>query len=413
MAGKLDSYQLNNGMMILAEQMEVGSVAFGLMLPCGTARIDKGCGGAGNVISDWVMRGAGDKSNRELTDELEGLGLHRGSGIGTYCLTFSASMEASNLIKALRLYSDIVQRPKLDSDQFELAKKLAMHEIAGLEENPKQKVMIRLKEHFFADPLGRSSVGTEEELQNLKQEKAKAIIDHNFNLSQTILTVAGKYNFDELCDEVSKLFDNEQKPFESEIKKGERDLGYTHIHHDGAQVHIGIMVEVPSARSKDYYNILTAVSILSGGISSRLFTEVREKRGLCYAIGANYMSLRDRAGIACYAGTTPDKAQETLEVAVAEIRKLSKGITAEELHRAKIGLKSNLIMKSESSMSRASGIGGDYNMLGRVRDLDEIKKSIDNVSIESIMDCLEINKFKEYCTVSIGSKKLETAGIFD
>ena len=100
-----------------------------------------------------------------------------------------------------------------------------------------------------------------------------------------------------------------------------------------------------------------AVSVLSGGMSARLFTEVREKRGLCYAVAARYHCLKEAAGISCYAGTTPEKAQETIDVIMAEFNRLSEGISEEEIQRAKTGLKSALILQSESSSSRAGGIG--------------------------------------------------------
>ena len=100
---------------------------------------------------------------------------------------------------------------------------------------------------------------------------------------------------------------------------------YTHVNNDGAQVHIGLMTDTVKLVDEHYYDARVAVSVLSGGMSARLFTEVREARGLCYAIGARYHSLKDAAGIMCYAGTTPDKAQETLEVIIEQFNKLQKG----------------------------------------------------------------------------------------
>ncbi len=411
MVKKIEHTRLNNGMTILAEPMNVASVAFGIMLPCGTARIEDGCAGAGNIITDWLMRGAGELTSRELMNKLDSLGLHRGSSVGTYKMTFSSSMEASCLTSAMELYADIIQNPTLDSEQFELSKQLALHELAGLDDNPNQKVMLKLRELFYAPPLGRPAIGYEQELNNLTAEKTKEIIRKNFNLSDAIITIAGKYDFEKICDSISCLFDKPQDAFECDIKKGDRKLGYTHFDHDGSQVHIGLMVEVPPAKDKDYYNIMTAVSILSGGMSSRLFTEVREKRGLCYAIGANYNSLKDRAGISCYAGTTPDKAQETLEVTLAEFKKLSDGVSQDELDRAKIGLKSSLIMKSESSMSRAASLGGDFTLLGKVRNLNEIKEKIDAVTQDSVLEALQRCNFKDCCIVSIGPKEVNATSI--
>jgi len=169
---------------------------------------------------------------------------------------------------------------------------------------------------------------------------------------------------------------------------------------------MGLMT--PTARFVDeaYYDARLAVSVLSGGMSARLFTEVREKRGLCYAIGARYHSLREAAGIACYAGTAPEKAQETYDVILGEFNRLAEGISEEEMARAKIGLKSSVILQSESSSSRASAIGGDYYMLGRVRTLDEVKQKIEETSVESVLGFVRGNPFRDFTVVTIGPKEI-------
>ena len=141
-------------------------------------------------------------------------------------------------------------------------------------------------------------------------------------------------------------------------------------------------------------------------MSARLFTEVREKRGLCYAIGARYHGLKEAAGIMCYAGTTPGKAQETHDCIIGEFNRLSEGIGEEEIARAKVGLKSALILQSESSSSRASAIGYDYYMLGRVRSLDEIKNRIEATSVDSVLGFLRKKKFEDFTVVTIGPQEL-------
>ncbi|MCD6395801.1 MAG: insulinase family protein, partial [Planctomycetes bacterium] len=222
-----------------------------------------------------------------------------------------------------------------------------------------------------------------------------------------IFSVAGKYDFDAVCKQIERLFDVETPGTDMTVTIGAAGDRYTHISHDGAQVHIGLMTQAPPIMSADYYDINVAVSILSGGMSSRLFTEVREKRGLCYAVGAKYGTLKDLASISCYAGTTPDKAQETLDVIIAEFGRLGEGISDGELQRAKVGLKSSLIMQSESSIARAGGIAGDYYHLGRVRSLDEIKEKLEATSVQSVLDCLRNNPFADYTVATIGPKKID------
>ena len=407
MIKRADKHVLSNGMVILGEPMEaVESVAFGFMLPAGAAHLPEGCCGASNVIADWIFRGAGRKDSRQLGDALDGLGLARGRSVGSSHITIGAALEAGNLAPALDLYADIILRPNLKDDQFKLARQLAIDEVLSLDDDPRQKVMLKLRERFYPSPLGRSTVGEIAELKNLTAETSKQIVADRFNLSRTIFTVAGKYDFDSVCSQLEGLFASEQSRSEEAITLGPSQGKYTHMDNDGAQVHIGLMTETVKPTDEDYYNARVAVSVLSGGMSARLFTEVREKRGLCYAIGARYHGLKEAAAMMCYAGTTPDKAQETLDCIVGEFHRLREGISEEEIARAKVGLKSALILHSESSSSRAGAIGSDYYILGRVRSLDEIKDEIEATRVESVLGFLREHPFDNFTIVTIGPKQV-------
>jgi predicted Zn-dependent peptidase len=407
MTEKFDKHVLKNGMVLLGEPMEaVGSVAFGFMLPAGAALLPDGCCGAGGVIAEWIFRGAGNRNSRRLGDALDGLGLARSRSVGSSHITVGAALEAGNLAQTLDLYADIILKPSLEDEQFELARQLAVDGVLSLDDDPRQKVMLKLREQFYPSPLGRSPVGDIAQLKALTTTKAKQIIKNNFNLSQTIFSVAGKYDFDAVCQQIEKLFDTERQENTGQVTVGSKAGKYTHLDNDGAQVHIGLMTETVKPTDEDYYNARVAVSVLSGGMSARLFTKVREERGLCYAIGARYHSLKEAAGIMCYAGTTPDKAQETLDVIIRQFNELGDGISEEEIQRAKVGLESSLILSSESSSSRAGSIASDYYMLGRIRSLDEIKEKIDQTSVDSVLGFLRNNKFEDFTVVTIGPKQV-------
>ena len=407
MTDRIDKHVLKNGMVILGEPMEaVESVAFGFMLPAGAAMMPDGCCGAGSVIAEWIFRGAGERNSRQLSDELDGLGLARSRSVGSSHITIGAALEAGNLAQALDLYADIILRPSLEEDQFELSRQLAIDGVLSLDDDPRQKVMLKLREQFYPSPLGRSPVGQIDQLKALTSQKTRQIIKENFNLSKAIFSVAGKYDFNAVCQQIEKLFESKQQQNTEQINVGSRAGKYTHLENDGAQVHIGLMTETVRQMDEDYYNTRVAVSVLSGGMSARLFTKVREERGLCYAIGARYHCLKDAAGIMCYAGTTPDKAQETLDVIIQQFNELGDGISEEEIQRAKVGLESTLILSSESSSSRAGSIASDYYMLGRVRGLDEIKEKIEATSVDSVLSFLRNNKFKDFTVVTIGPKQV-------
>jgi predicted Zn-dependent peptidase len=408
MKQQIDRHKLGNGMVILGERMEaVESAAFGFMLPAGAALMPQGCCGAANVKTDWIFRGAGALDSRQLGDALDGLGLHRSSGVDSAHITIGAVLEASNLLKAIDLYGDVVLKPKLTDEQFTPARQLAIDSVKGLDDDPRQKVMLKLREMFYPSPLGRSVAGEINELVKLTPEATRRIVSENFSPSRTVFSVAGKYDFDVVVGRLEKLFASAPKVRAGQLIIEKRKSHYKHITNDGAQVHIGLMTPTVRVGEKDYYNARVAVGVLSGGMGARLFTEVREKRGLCYAVGAQYHALKEAAGIACYAGTTPDKAQQTYDVVIGEFTRLAEGISEEELQRAKVGLKSALIMQSESSGSRAGAIAADYYFLGRVRTLDEIKAEIDKTTVESLLGFLRKNPFKDFSVVTIGSKEIK------
>src|SRR5205085_3016664 len=130
-----------------------------------------------------------------------------------------------------------------------------------------------------------------------------------------------------------------------------------HIVREPQQIQIALAAPAATVASPDYYRARAAAAVLGGYSSARLFTEVREKRGLCYSVYASYESQRDRAALLCYAGTSTDRAQETLDVTLAEIRRLGQGgIESEELETMRAGLKSSLIMQQASSMSRSGSL---------------------------------------------------------
>jgi predicted Zn-dependent peptidase len=403
MEQQTDKHVLDNGMVLLGEPMAgVESVAFGFSLPAGAARMPAGVCGAANVISDWVFRGAGQRDNRALSDALDGLGLQRFASVGSAHLAIGAALESSNLDQALTLYADVVLGPTLSDEQFEPARQLVIEGIRALDDEPRHKVMVELCRRFYPDPLGRSTVGEIRELEGLSAKTVRAIVRDRFDPGQTIFSLAGKYDFEAVCQQLEAVFGHCRPGAARGAQPRARADRYTHIANDGAQVHIGLMTETAKFADAAYYDARVAVEVLSGGMSARLFTEVREKRGLCYAVGARYHSLKEAAGIMCYAGTTPDKAQETLDVIVGEFRRLAESISAEELERAKVGLKSALVMESESSSSRAGGIAVDHYVLGRVRTLGEVQRRIEATTVESVLGFLRSHRFEDFTVVTIG-----------
>ena len=404
---KLDTYQLPNGLTLLGERMDhVRSVSFHILTPGGASKLPDGCCGASSVLGEWLFRGAGQRNSRQLIDALDSFGIHHNTSITANHLTLNAALEAGNLETAIDLFADILLAPRLEPDQFEPSRQLAIQELQSLDDDPRDKVMMMLYEQYYPDPFGRPGQGKLDQLAALTPQTCADIAARLVDPSQMIIALAGHYDFDKVRCQIETRFAGLGQRQTAAVKPVPTQCRYTHHHNDGAQVHIGLMTQMPPIGEGSFYEIMAAVAVLSGSMSSRLFTEVREKRGLCYAVGAKYHTLRDYAGISCYAGTTPDKAQQTLDVTWQQFQRLKDGITEDELQRAKVGLKSSLIMQSESTGARSMSIASDYFLLGRVRPFEEIRTAIEGLTVASVTDFLRQHPFETFTAVTIGPKEI-------
>jgi predicted Zn-dependent peptidase len=219
--------------------------------------------------------------------------------------------------------------------------------------------------------------------------------------------VAGNVEWQPLLDQVGRLFGDWQGGAEPELTLGRQPKPHEHLQKDTTQTQIGIAYPSVPIGHPDYYAAQGAVHVLSGGMSSRLFTEVREKRGLCYSVWASYQTFKDRGSILCYAGTTNERAQETFDVTLNELLRLQNGIEDEEVQRVQAGLKSSLIMQQESTNARAGALASDWYFLGRVRSFDEIQTAIDSLTPANIVTHLKKFPPKEFTIVTLGPQALK------
>jgi predicted Zn-dependent peptidase len=397
-----------NGLTLLVEPMPaMTSAAMTLLLPAGSATDPVDRSGSATILSDLVLRGAGSRNSRELTEHLDMLGLQRSNSVGVYHSRFASAAVASKVLQGLDTYADIIRRPHLPAEGFESARDLALQALQGVDDEPRQKLMIKLREWHFPSPLGRNTMGETADLQKLTPELAKADWQQRYHARDAIFSFAGNVEFEQVKAEVEKYFGswNGQAPAPFQVIPPPG-----HVHHEdqkSEQTHIGIAWPSVPETDANYYVVRLAVEILSGGMSGRLFTEVREKRGLCYSVSAGYSGLKDRGSIMGYAGTSNDRAQATLDCYFTELHRLQDGVTLAELDRAKTGLKASTIMQGESTSARAGAIAHDFFIRGRIRTLDEIKNAIDSVTVDQVNTYLKANVPGPFTIVTVGPKPLK------
>ena len=219
--------------------------------------------------------------------------------------------------------------------------------------------------------------------------------------------MAGRIEWESLRDLVGELLADWEPCTDEPITEEAAPGGYLHVPYDAGQMQIGIAYPSVPYRHPDYFQAWGAVGALSGGMSSRLFTEVRERRGLCYSIYATYHTLRDRGAVLCYAGSSTQRAQETLDVTLHELVRLGQGVEQNELDRLKARIKNALIMQQESSSARSSSIARDWYHLGCARTMDELGRLVDDLTSRSINAYLAENPPRDFTIVTVGAQELK------
>jgi predicted Zn-dependent peptidase len=354
-------------------------------------------------------RGAGERDSRELTLALDNLGLDRGESAGSLHAHYWGATVARHLPASLELYADILRRPHLPEDEVDAVKSLALQDLRGLEDQPRSKVFVELRKHHYPTPLSNDRRGTAETIAALTGDAIRAFHARHVRPRGAILSIAGNIDWPKLRDQVEHLFGDWTGDGDATLAYGPQPGKRGHLTKDVEQTQIAVAFASVPVNHPDYYAAMGAVNVLSGGMSSRLFTEIREKRGLCYSVWASYESVKDRGSILSYAGTTNARAQETLDMLLAELKRLEEGVEDEEVERLRAGLKSSLIMQQESTRARAGSLASDWYHLGRVRPFDEIQGAIDALTPAAIVAYLQRKPAADFTIVTLGPKALEVA----
>ncbi|MGC4004292.1 MAG: pitrilysin family protein [Pirellulales bacterium] len=405
---EFETHTFANGMVLVAEPMEgVESAAFSFLVPAGTIYESTDKLGVASLTTDMMLRGCGSRDSRAFLADLENLGVQRGESVSATHVSVGGATVAENLAPTLEIYADLLLRPHLRPELFEAAQQVVLQELCAIEDDASHKTMLELRRRYYPDPWGRNGEGTPETVEAATIDDVGGHFNKLFRPNGTILGVAGKIDFPRLVEQLETLFGDWRTRPDPTLKLAPLEERFHHMGHESQQTHIGVAYQSVPFKHPDYLQASGAVGVLSGGMSARLFTEVREKRGLCYSVYASYHTHKDLAGIVCYAGTNPDRAQETLDVMLNELRRLPGTIEDEELQRLRARVKSGLIMQQESSASRAGSIAREWFHLGRVRSLDEIGGLVDGLTAKGLNEYLDRNPPANFTIVTLGPEPLK------
>ena len=411
----LQTATLDNGITLLGEFLPgVESVSVSFHVAAGSlcdsvmhSPTNRSRCGLATLTGELMLRGAGNRNSQQLVASLDNAGVQWSQSVSMSHGSFAGAMVSRQLPESLEIYADILRRPLLDKQQFDPARQVVLQNLAGTEDDPTHRTMLALREAHYPSPWGLPSEGTTVDVNNLQHSDVQEFVNRFIQPQDMIISVAGRLNWLEFTNQMDSLFGDWQGQSREPVINGERGKKICHVPYDSQQTHIALAWDVPPYRNPDSLQATAALAVLGGGSSSRLFTEVREKRGLCYSVSAGYQTQRDIAAAMAYSGTTADRAQETLDVMLHEIASLPGTITNEELDRVKARAKSGLVMQQESTAARAGAMARQWFHLGRIRSLAEDLERLDNLTVESIEHWLAQNPLTEVTTVFLGRNPLE------
>ncbi|MFZ4574287.1 MAG: M16 family metallopeptidase [Phycisphaerales bacterium] len=388
--------RLSCGTPLIAERMSgVRSASLTWLLPTGCARDPAEKQGLAAMWGEIILRGAGSRSSREHADALDRLGVVRATEPRVFTLRLGATMLGERMHEALPLLSDMVLAPRMEESAVEPCRDLAMQALASVADDPQERASLAARERHHPQPLCRSGLGTEEGLEAISGDDLRQEWARHARPGGSIIAAAGAVDVDALEGRLNELFSSWQGASPEPEIGPPAARGYGHIEDPSNQVQVLLLEDAPPEPHPDSLLEKVVVMVLSGGMSGRLFTEVREKRGLCYSVSAGYGGDRDYGVLSAYVGTTPERAQESLDVLHAELRRITTpegAITPEEFSRAVVGMKSGLIFSGESTSARAASLAADYRRLGRSRSLDELAGEIDRLSLDRVNEYLSRRK---------------------
>ena len=381
---------LGNGIVVLTERMpQVRSVSIGVWVKVGSRYEPAERAGISHFIEHLLFKGTEHRSAEEIAQAIDSVGgtLDAFTSRENTCLY--AKVLGEDLPLAMDLLSDLLLHPRLDPADIEKERRVVLEEIKMVEDDPDDLIHDVFAAQFWRDhPLGRPVLGFRQTLQPLTRQDIQAHLSDFYQPDNIIVAAAGDLDHGRVTELTWSAFGKWQGT--AVTANGSSPTSYHTTHHeerDSAQLHLVLGAEGLPYNHSNRYAFYLLNAILGSSMSSRLFQEIREKRGLAYSIYSYQASYQDSGLLAVYAGTSAESYPQVVDLIRAEFARLRHDpVDLTEFHRAKAQLKGNLLLGLESTSSRMTRLAKTEIYFGRYFDLDEIIRGIDGVSPDSFAE---------------------------
>jgi predicted Zn-dependent peptidase len=411
---RISNRTLACGMPLIVEAMpNVRSAAVAWLLPAGSAYDPEDRQGMAAMWAELLLRGAGDLNSRQHADAVDRLGASRSAGNGSFTMQLGTNCLGSRLPDVLPFLVDMVRRPRMEEDAIEPTRDLCIQAIESLKDDPQERAMLAARLRHHPTPINRSGMGEIEHLENMTRDELIAGWKRLANPRPAIFAAAGAVEPDALAAQLDRLLAGWSGLTVEPSFGPVPARGYAHETDQSSQVQIILVHDAPAEPAPESLLEKIVLNVLSGGMAGRLFSEVREKRGLCYSVSAGYRGDREYGSVTAYVGTTPERANDSLEVLLAELRRISTPegrVTKDEFDRAIVGMKSGLIMSGESTGARAGSLAADQRKLGHPRSLEEIAAKVDAVTLDEVNAYLAKRRMGTLTIQTLGPNELKVPG---
>jgi len=377
--------RLPSGLVVVTDAMpHLETASLGVWVGSGSRDERPDEHGISHLLEHMAFKGTRRRTARQIAEEIEAVGGDLNAGTSVETTAYYARVLRPHVPLALDVLSDILTDPSFDPDELRREQNVIVQEIGAVEDTPDDLIWDRLQETAFpAQPIGRSILGTPATVRSFDRTRLAAYLARNYRAPDMVIVAAGAVDHDAVAAEVERRFTSFTGPA-APAPEPARFIGGSRIEtRELEQVHIALAMQGLPQRDPNLFSLQVFTSVLGGGMSSRLFQEVREQRGLCYAIYAFHSPYSDTGTFGLYAGTDAADVAELMRVVVSEIGAAAESINAVEVERAKAQMKTGLLMALESSGARAEQLARQLLYWGRPIPLDELVEKIEAVTVES------------------------------
>src|SRR3984893_13771714 len=382
---------LPNGLTVITEEMQhIRSVSIGIWMKTGSRDEDLPWNGISHFIEHMVFKRTQHRSAEEIARQVDSIGGNMDAFTAKECISFSIKVLNEHVPIALDVLSDLVLNPVFDAQDISRERGVILEEIKMDEDNPDYLVHEIFTQNFWKDhPLGKPILGTKDTAKKFERDPVLDFYKQRFSPGNVIISAAGHLRHESFVELVAKHFE-QMKPIKNGFHSSQpKIVPRIVMRNKKALEQVQICVGVPShpIAHENRHASYILNTLLGGGMSSRLFQNIRERQGLAYAIYSDLSPYRDTGCLSVYAGTSRESAGKVVQSIVAEFHKLKTDqVSEDELRRSKDQLKGSLMLSLESSTARMSNLARQEMYFDHFYTLDELIERIENVTVEQLTE---------------------------